>query len=378
MKKVIIIQRISGNYRVPFYNRLHDILKAKNISLKVIYGLPEANEGIDEPVKCNPGHIIENKYIRFLGRSMLLQPVWKYAKHADMIILQQGKKCLATYFLIPYAKLFGKKIAIWGNCKQELSNFPEKQIKKKLWWKLAAKVDHWFAYNDVTKKIVCSTGYPEEKITSVQNSIDTKAERQFYGSISDAELAKLRLQYDVKTESPVGIFCSRLYADKRISFLLEAVARVRERVPNFHFFVIGDGVEAGIVKDFADQNGDWFHWVGSQYGEDKVKYFKLAQFQLLPGAVGLHIVDSFAMETPIVITNNHTHGVEVDYLINGVNGIMTPDSIGDYVNVVVKVATDVEFQEELFAGCREASKLYTIENMAQNLANGIVKCLESK
>ena len=130
MKKVIIIQRISGNYRVPFYNRLHDMLKAKNISLKVLYGLPEANEGIDEPVKCNPGHIIENKYIRFLGHSMLLQPVWKYAKQADMIIIQQGDRLLMSYLLMSYARLLGKKIALWGNCKQELSYFPEKQIKK--------------------------------------------------------------------------------------------------------------------------------------------------------------------------------------------------------------------------------------------------------
>ena len=375
MKKVIIIQRISGNYRVPFYNKLNDALAAKNISLDVIYGQPEVNERIDKPVKCIPAHIIKNKYIHFLERSMLLQPVWSHAKQADMIIIQQGNRCLATYFLIPYAKLFSKKIAIWGNCKQELSYYPEKQIKKNLWWKLAAKVDHWFAYNDLTKKIVCSMGYPEDKITSVQNSIDTKAERQIYESISDAELAELRLQHGIGTENPVGIFCSRLYADKRLPFLMEAVSKIRERVKDFHFFVVGDGVEAGIVKDFAKENEDWFHWVGSQYGKNKIKYFKLARFQLLPGTVGLHIIDSFAFETPIITTKSTSHGVEVDYLVNGKNGFMTANNLKDYVTAAVNVATNLELRKRLFAGCRESARKYTIENMVLNFAGGIIKTI---
>ena len=46
----------------------------------------------------------------------------------------------------------------------------------------------------------------------------------------------------------------------------------------------------------------------------KIRYFDLAHFQLMPGPVGLHIVESFAMLKPLATTNLKTHGPEIAYL----------------------------------------------------------------
>ena len=371
MKKVLILHGYTTEYRVPLFMVLNRILKQKGITLEVIIGQASKYEKFASIENLPFFKKVSNRYFYLGKRHLVWEPVLSYLRGCDLIIMRQAAKHLTNWPVFCYAKMTGVKTAYWGNMKAYMGRSNRRCIERLL----LKRVDHWFAYNDLTKRIVCSMGYPEDKVTSVQNAIDTKAEREIYNSIVDTEVSQLRRQYGIASGDPVGIFCSRLYADKKLGFLTEAVARIRERVPGFHFFVIGDGVDAGIVRDFTARSGDWFHWVGSQYGKDKIKYFKLAQFQLIPGAVGLHIVDSFAMETPIVTTNNDTHGVEVNYLINGANGVMAPNSMEEYVGAAVKVATNSEFRERLFAGCREATGKYTIENMALNFADGIYKAL---
>lgn len=373
MKKVLILHGYTTQYRVPFFKKLNEILKQNDVHLEVVIGQPNKHDKFDKIENCPFFKKVHNKYFYLGKRHLVWEPVLGYLKGHDLLIIRQAVKHLSNWPVLLYAKMNGIKIGYWGNMKEYIGNRDKKSIER-LFLK---KADHWFAYNDLTKKIVCSLGYPEKNVTSVQNSIDTEDEKQIYNSISETELTELRKTYGIRDRSTVGIFCSRLYADKRLEFLTKALAGIRKRVPDFHFFVIGDGVESQIVKDFAEENDNWFHWVGSQYGRDKVKYFKMAQFQLIPGLVGLHIVDSFAFETPIITTQNKLHSVEIAYLVNGVNGIMTPNSLAEYVDGVIEVATDLKLQKKLINGCREAAKHYTIENMAANFADGIIKTLGS-
>jgi glycosyltransferase involved in cell wall biosynthesis len=264
---------------------------------------------------------------------------------------------------------------LWGNCKQELVPYLNGEFKPDLWWKVFSHVDHWFAYNDLAKKIVEATGFSSEKITSINNSIDTKRERDIYDSLSDEETELLKSKFHISSNDIVGIFCSRLYPDKRIDFLLDSVLHVKSAFPNFKFFVVGDGVESYKVRKYSEENNSWFFWMGSQYGQEKIKYFKISDFLLLPGAVGLHIVDSFVLETPIITTKNNTHGVEIDYLVNNKNGIITDNNMQDYINTIIKLCCDNILLERLKEGCRESSHKYTIENMVENFLRGILNCL---
>ena len=131
-----------------------------------------------------------------------------------------------------------------------------------------------------------------------------------------------------------------MYADKRIDFLLHTIVKVKEEIPNFKFFVIGNGIEENKVNEFSANNKSWFFPIGSKYGKEKIAYFKISDFQLLPGGVGLHIVDSFAMETPIITTESTTHGVEIDYLKNFDNGIMTKNDLKSYTDTIIRVCHD--------------------------------------
>lgn len=373
MKKVVIIQRIIAPYRIPFYDLLRTLLQERGIELAVVYGQPAPNE--QEPYADLPSGIkLRAKYIYIGKRFFVWLPAFRHVRDCDLVIVQQANKNLLNYLLIPLRKILGFKLAFWGHGRNlqagNRNNLSER-------WKRSYSLhaDHWFAYTNLSKEILREQGFPEERVTSVNNSIDTSESIRMYGETIEAALNALRQQYSISKNTPVGIFCSRLYSKKRVGFLLQCVTQVKERVSDFHFFVIGSGRESSLVEHYARDHEGWFHYVGPKYGMDKVKFFRLATFQLMPGLVGLHIVDSFALLTPLITTNIDIHSPEIVYLENGVNGIITENSPDAYVAEIVRLIEDKTYQQKLVTGCMKARKQYTIEIMASRFAAGIVLAL---
>jgi len=138
---------------------------------------------------------------------------------------------------------------------------------------------------------------------------------------------------------------------------------------------MGSGIEADKVIETAKSN-NWIHYVGAQFGINRVKYFKISQIQLIPYYVGLGIVDSFALETPLITTSSPFHGPEIEYLENGINGFMTNDDIDDYSTKVVEILKNGSYLH-LIDGCKLSAETITIEAMVENFKEGVLSCLSS-
>jgi hypothetical protein len=96
---------------------------------------------------------------------------------------------------------------------------------------------------------------------------------------------------------------------------------------------------------------------------------------LMPGAVGLSIVDSFTSRIPLFTIDNETHGPEIAYLENGVNGVMTEDRLQSYIAVVARYLNAPTLLARLREGCATSAKLYSLDNMVRNFSAGIEACL---
>jgi glycosyltransferase involved in cell wall biosynthesis len=116
-------------------------------------------------------------------------------------------------------------------------------------------------------------------------------------------------------------------------------------------------------------------YVGRQTESNKAKFLKSSSVILNPGLVGLTILDSFAAGKPIITTDCGLHSPEIDYLINGINGLITSNKMEDYVKAVVQTLTDSTLANRLQKGCITSANHYTLENMVQNFRNGILKAL---
>jgi glycosyltransferase involved in cell wall biosynthesis len=370
-KRVLILYKFLPQWRIDFFNRLKVSLSKQNIELTLVYGKLR-NEKNDE-VELNWGIYIPNKIIKFGKMELIWQPAINHVKYADLVIVEQANKLLLNYYLMFLRMFSKKKIAFWGhgiNHQDNPNSFGNKF--KKLY---SFQCDWWFAYTDSVSRIIQSTGYPAEKITVVQNAIDTKFLQREYDNLLEEKITKLKNELNIGS-GPLGLYCGGMYKEKRLDFLLESCKNIRNAIPPFEMIFLGAGPEDYKIKN-ASVGNEWIHWVGPKFNEDKVPFFKMADVLLMPGVVGLVILDSFAMQTPIVTTNYQYHSPEIEYLENGFNGIMTENAIESYSQNVISLLLEREKIDVLRKGCAEAAKKYTLENMVNNFTSGILKALNN-
>lgn len=374
-KKVAIIYRSIPHYRRDFYNELRDSLKSKDITLVLLYGQP----GKDEAKKKDTVDIdwaikIENKILNIGRHEIYWQPVFNYLRDVDLVIVEQASKLLINYVLLFQNAIGVRKLAFWGHGK----NFQTTSANRLAEWvkqKISTHVHWWFAYNDLSARVVSNLGFPSSRITSVQNAIDTKALTNALVTIKPESVEIVRKELNISSNN-VAIYSGGMYPEKRLKFLIESLDHVKEMVPDFHMIFIGSGVDANIIEEEAQQK-PWIHHLGPIFDQEKIPYFAISKLFLMPGLVGLGILDSFALETPLVTIDIPNHSPEIDYLKNNENGIMLDKNANEkeYANIVVRLLTHEEERLSLVAGCKHSRDTYTLERMVQNFSEGIVKAL---
>lgn len=375
LKKVAIVQRVLPHYRMAFFHGLREVLADKGIDLALYYG-QEYPGTVPKTVDLNVdwAHRLNNRYYHPRGAELIWQPCLQKLQGVDLVIVEQANRLLINYFLL-LSRLLSKqrRLAYWGHGRNMQAD-ASKKVRESVKRFAANKVDWWFAYTQMSADAVISGGFPMEKITVVQNTIDAAALTLEVDALSAVQLDGLRAELGINASDKVCVFCGGMYADKKLDFLLEACEAIRARVPNFHVVLIGNGPEQDRIE-MAATRWPWVHYIGAVYGPERVAYFKLGNALLMPGLVGLAIVDSFVTETPIFTTDLPLHSPEIAYLQNGVNGVMTEFSVEAYSDAVVAYLEDENAQKRLKQGCAASARLYTLDNMVSNFAAGVKSCL---
>jgi glycosyltransferase involved in cell wall biosynthesis len=372
MKKVLILYKFLPQYRVDFFNRLKDALLEHNIDLLLIYGKNQNADALKKDEVDLPwGRFVPNRKIRFGRIDFLWQPCLKYFRGQDLIIAEQANKLLVNYYLMVARKFTRYKFAYWGHGRN-MQDDPY-SMKNKFKFLYLKQCDWWFAYTQGVKRMLESFDYPADKITIVQNAIDTVSLQKSYKEVNEEIITGLKQELGIVGDN-VGIYCGGMYPEKRLDFILEVIGKVKSEVSDFHMIFIGSGIDSGKIE-IAAKNTGWIHYVGPKFGNDRVKYFKIASLQLMPGLVGLGILDSFALETPIITTEYPYHSPEIEYLSNNVNGIITKNTLEEYTNAIISLFKSKKHLQ-LIEECRKSAGIYTVEAMVDNFKMGIVKCLE--
>ncbi|MDO1447902.1 glycosyltransferase family 4 protein [Rhodocytophaga aerolata] len=370
MKKVLIIQRLLPHYRIDFFNKLRTTLAANGVELSLVYGKDIQSQKNDE-ADLEWATYIDTQEIKLGNTELYWQPSLPYLPGKDLVIVEQANKNLINYLLLVRRLFSGHKIAYWGHGlnRQANPNDFRNTFKKAF----LTRCDWWFAYTSQVKEFLAENGFPRDKITTVQNAIDTTELTNQYNSLTASDAEELKNELGIQSDN-IGLYVGGIYKEKRINFLIKAADLIRAQVKDFHLIVVGSGVEASVVKEAASTR-EWLHYVGPKFGLEKVKYFKIARLFLMPGLLGLAVLDSFAQQTPTVTTNFPFHSPEVEYLENGVNGVMTEDTVERYAYEVSQLMQDEARREQLVEGCKVAAKKYTLTHMVHNYAEGILKCL---
>ena len=374
-RTVAIVQARLHHFRVSFYEQLRGFLEHEGIRLLLIHGQPSA----EEELKQDHGQLdwavrVDHRSVSIGNLEFLWQPCLAHLRDSELVIVQQENRFLLNYWLLLQRMRSRKPVAFWGHGVNCQAANPHRLREK--WKKLFLKCpDWWFAYTDFTKSILLESGFPRDRITVVQNAVDTTQLRAHDNNITQSELNALRESLGL-TARRVGVFCGSLYGLKKLDFLIDAVRRIRQKIEGFELIVIGGGPDAPVVLDAAARH-PWLHYVGPRFGRDKVLHLKLGDVFLNPGLVGLAIVDAFVLGLPMFTTDCGTHSPEISYLEPSRNGFMTDVSVDSYATAVVRVLKHPSILDELSDNCRIDAKNYTTENMAANFARGIVGALSA-
>jgi glycosyltransferase involved in cell wall biosynthesis len=157
--------------------------------------------------------------------------------------------------------------------------------------------------------------------------------------------------------------------------LLRAAERVRALVPDFELLVVGDGPERSRIEE-ARRRLPWIHYAGERMGEARAQYFHAAKLLMMPGMVGLVIVDSFIGRCPIFTTEFPFHSPEIAYLRSSYNGCTTADDVESYAQAVAEHLAQPRALDGLKAGCDESARRYSLSSMVANFAGGVERCLK--
>lgn len=369
-EQVVVVQRRMTHYRVPFFESLRSNMAAQNLNLVLAYGHGSVAETEkDDSAEVPWGVKLATSY--WGGGRICYQPIGEVAKGASMLVVTLENKLVCNLWHqfgpVPY------RVGLWGhgaNLQGDPSSWRERFKRR-----VAKRADWWFGYTEMSRPLIERSGFPSDRITILNNSIDTAELTALRQTIQPDDLQRLKSEMGVGGNQ-VGVFVGSLYAEKRVEFMLDAAAGIHAQLPEFEFLIVGSGPQANLVEDFCRENR-WARYLGARKGLAKAEVLAVSKLMINPGLVGLGILDAFVCGVPIVTTDCGLHSPEIAYLQNGSNGLMTSNTMNDYVAAVVNLLKSPSALAVLQDGCWASARTYTIANMADNFTQGVMHCLSA-
>lgn len=377
-KTAIVVQYRLLHYRLELFEQLRRACHDRGIRLEVVVGQatrrerPRADEG-----ELSWARKVVNRVWEIGDRDWVWQPLPADLRHAELVIVMQESRLLSNYALLLRRALGSdQRVAYWGHGRNFQSQTPSGLRER---WKrfMLTRVDWWFAYTEKSAALVRAAGYQAERITCLNNAIDSGKFRADLANCTDLQLSVARAELGLALGDSVALFCGSLYSDKRLDLLVSAAELIHGTNPNFTLLVIGDGPLRPAMQEIAASR-PWIKILGVRKGHEKAIFFRLADVVLNPGAVGLHIVDAFCAGLVLITTKAAKHGPEVAYLEDGVNGLYAGDTADSYAHAVLGLLADTERLNGMKRAALADASRYSLASMVHNFAVGIEKALAAK
>ncbi|MER5802360.1 MULTISPECIES: glycosyltransferase family 4 protein [Streptomyces] len=371
-------------YRVPFFRRLAaDLHGQLGAELTVAHGSPPPATGCDRDdgtLALEGAVVLSERSWQIGGLPVRVRRLGDLPHRSDVLIVGQALQNLETYPLLARGLSrraragCGPALAMWGHGRTyHKEGGPLLRVAKRV---LTRQASWFFAYTAGGADHVAAGGFPRDRITVVRNSTDTTALVAARNAVTDAQVAEFASQHGLVPDR-TGLYLGGFHASKRIPFLLEAVAHIVKRMPDFRLLVAGDGACRSSVESSAAR-GDGVVYVGPVHDDRRALLGAASRLMLMPGLVGLCAVDSFALRTPLVTTDWPGHSPEFEYLEHGRNAMVASGGPEQYAEAVVRTLSSPELMARLQRGCVSNSGNYTVEEMSARFAAGVAELLERR
>lgn len=368
--KVVVLYRVIQHWRCPMFQRISNL---PNVDLKVFYGADfEGTKVVSgekiEGFKSERLPTIKIKKKHNGGeRQMPFCPTlfFKLIIECPDVIITEGKSNFANAFLgFIYAKLFRKKIVLWGLGKLRYEKLDSK--KDKFVQSIERKCDAQLVYSSVGKEYYESLGIPSSKIFTAVNVVETER-------IADIRRRKeYKLAVAAKGPTFNVLYVGAVNKKKKIELLIDAFAAFSKGKNDVKLMLVGGGSYLQEIIERAKVKGVTDIETPGQVIDGLYKYFAVADVFVLPGLGGLAISEAMAYGLPVICSVGD--GCEVD-LVDETNGFRNPDlneeSLCQYLETL--------YNDRTLLASMKASSLEKIANVynVNTYINAIDKCIKN-
>lgn len=372
VRKILILQEWVPQYRVALFEALADELAARGAELTLAHGQPDPATATRGDATTVRGALRRpNRRLRLASRSAVWQSWLDLAGQTDLIVVGEGMRFLLNYLLLARQHLGGgAPVAYWGHGANHVGATRSAPVEhaRDLVYRLPR---WWFAYTEGGRRRLSGLGFPLDRITVVQNSAATPALTKELDQVGSSEIARLRADLGLEP-GPIGLFLGSLYDAKRLDFLVEASDVIAHSLPKFSLLICGDGPDYESVKELSARRPH-VHLLGRVDGEKKAAALSAADVLLQPSAMGLSITEAFAAALPVVAIEGSGHRPEIEYLQDGVNGVLIgrASSAAAYAAAVVSLLRAGNQLRAFSIAARESARRYSAENTVAQYVAGL-------
>lgn len=215
------------------------------------------------------------------------------------------------------------------------------------------KADAIIAVSPAIEAIAISKGVIANKIHVIPNGIDLN---EYVG-----------VESDLKHTSTSIFFAGRLVKSKNVRTLISSLNIVRDKNPNFHLYIAGDGPQMSNLKEQSSKLGldSFITFLGYIYGDLKRQYYKSIDICVVPStfeSFSLVALEAMASGKPVIAAN--VGGLP--YLVDdGIVGyLFDPMDSEDLAEKILSLLEDSSLRYKMGNAGREKAKKYQWSKIA--------------
>ena len=149
----------------------------------------------------------------------------------------------------------------------------------------------------------------KQGVTAPLSIVPTGVNIEAFRQADKAAGAAVRSRLGIEPDAPVLLLVSRLANEKNVPLALEALARLRQRLPRARLLLVGSGPLAGLLKEQVREAGldAAVYFMGSVEHSAIPAFYSAADVFVFPSITetqGLVLAEAFAAGLPVVALDN--------------------------------------------------------------------------
>lgn len=365
--KITILQPIFSDYRKGVFDALSESVDLQILHSKNKTGVKQIKTSYSKEILCFKYSPIETNRIFFSFPEIL-----KFKPNVFIHYLSIGVISLPFTYVI--CKLLKIRFVLWGHGVHRKNGFnPKNSLSDKVKLIYMKMADAVILYSESAKYVI-KDYLNENKLFVAKNTLDTQTLTTIKHKLN--EIGKSRIKYNLSLPCDhYLIYIGRLLTEKNPEILLDTVIRLRTKInKSIGVIYIGGGPELEKLKlRVVDDEISNIVFLGAVHDPEITgKYLYISDLMVMPGYLGLSVIQSLCFNTPVAslmkTKDGPFHSPEVENVINQKTGYLGKN-ITDLYDWIENFFLDRSLREQINTYIEQLQEEISLNKMIHGFHN---------